>query len=197
MFKRVALATAAIFALGLSAQAAEWKIDTKHSSVAFKVSHLLVAKATGNFTDFSGTINYDGKDFSAASTEVTIQAASINTDNEDRDGHLKSPDFFAVDSFPTITFKSTKITPVVDNKFTIFGDLTMKGTTKPVTLEAEYNGSRPTSDTTAVAGFSAVGKINRQDFNVKWNQPLEGGGFTVGDEVSLFLEVEARSKKSK
>jgi polyisoprenoid-binding protein YceI len=170
-----------------------WTIDKSHSHVGFKVTHLVVSKVMGQFNDFSGTINFDGKDFSKASVEVMIDPRTISTENENRDKHLRSADFFAADSLPEMKFKSTKIVPVAGNKFQIVGDLTMRGVTKQVTLDAELNGTiqgmkGPT------AGFSASGKLNRQDWGVSWNRSLDAGGLVVSDEVELNLEVEANQK---
>ncbi len=170
---------------------ADWQIDRVHSYVGFKVTHMVVSKVKGQFEEFSGTVkNFDGENFADASVSVTINSASINTNNERRDGHLKSGDFFMVDSFPNITFESTNVTPAKDGKFQITGNLTMRGVTKPVTLDAEYNGMVPMGEGKAKAGFSASATINRQDWGVSWSKSLDAGGLVVSDEVELILELE-------
>lgn len=170
-----------------------WEIDRTHSSVGFNVTHMVISKVKGQFNTFSGTINFDGKDFSAASVDVTIDPKSIDTSNERRDGHLKSPDFFAADSLPEMKFKSTKITALGDNKFQMVGDLTMRGVTKPVTLNGEFRGTVAMKEG-AKAGFSASGKINRQDWGVSWSRSLDAGGLVVSDDVEIVLEIEADKK---
>ncbi len=178
----------ALFSSHLLAQT--WAIDKSHSYVGFRVTHLVVSKVKGQFGEFSGTINYDGKDLSKASVEVMIDPRSIDTQNENRDKHLRSSDFFAADSLPEMKFVSTKVIPGEGNKFQIVGDLTMRGVTKPVTLDAELNGTIQ-GMRGPVAGFSAVGKINRQDWGVSWSRSLDAGGLVVSDEVELNLEIEA------
>jgi len=171
--------------------AADWAIDPVHSNVGFKVTHMVISKVKGQFDDFSGTIkNFDGEKFSDASVEVTVQTASVNTQNDRRDGHLRSGDFFGADSFPTITFVSTKVTPAKDGKFQVTGNLTMRGVTKPVTLDVVYNGMVPMGDGKAKAGFSATTTINRQDWGVSWSKNLDAGGLVVSDDVDLIFELE-------
>ncbi len=173
------------------ATASEWTIDTVHSNVTFKVRHLF-SKVSGEFNDFSGTINYDPARPAQASVEATIQVASIDTRNEKRDGHLKSGDFFAAEQYPEMTFKSTKVEPDGD-RLKVHGDLTMRGVTKPVALDVEFLGAgpHPMVDNGRVAGFTASTKVNRKDFGIEWNQVLDNGGALLGDEVEIMLEIEA------
>lgn len=183
-----------VVALATGVNAQNWKVDGVHSSVYFKVSHMVVTKQKGDFKSFDGTISFDGKDYSKASVEFTVDVNSVNTDNENRDKHLKSADFFEAEKFPTITFKSTKVAQVSGNKFTITGNMTMKGVTKEVTFDAEFNGvsKLPTEMGGGTkAGFSATAKINRQDFGLTWSKSLDGGGLVVGNEVEIFMEIEA------
>lgn len=168
-----------------------WEIDKAHTSIGFQVRHMVVAKVNGKFNSFSGTIkNFDGTDFSKAVVEVNIDPKSIDTDNERRDGHLRSADFFAADSLPEMKFVSTKITPKGDKQFEMVGDLTMRGVTKPVTLTGEFLGAIAMKDGSK-AGFSASGKINRQDWGVSWKKTMEAGELVVSDNVDLVLEIEA------
>jgi polyisoprenoid-binding protein YceI len=178
-----------------SLSAATWEIDKAHSSVGFTVKHMVISNVSGKFDDFSGTINFDGKDFATASVVVNINPASINTANEFRDKHLKSPDFFAVDSLPQMGFKSKKVIPGKESAFQIVGDLTMRGVTKEVTLDAVFNGTVKGMQGDTRAGFSATTTINRQDWGVSWNKTLDAGGLVVSDNVRIELEVEAIQKK--
>ncbi len=171
------------------AQAATWEIDPSHSAVTFKVRHFF-SNAVGNFTDWSGTIEFDPEYPTKGSVNVTIQTASVNTDSEDRDNHLKSPDFFSVEEFPTITFKSTAVRKT-DDGMVMDGDLTLKGKTKKVTIPFEFLGAGPDGWGGTRAGFSGKVTINRQDFGMKWNKVLDTGGAVLGEDVKIDLEIEA------
>lgn len=192
--RSIATIMAAAVLTSTSVFADTWEIDRVHSSVGFQVNHMVISKVNGKFDSFNGTINFDGKDFSKASVVVNIDPKTIDTDNERRDGHLKSPDFFAADSLPEMKFVSTSIKPLGENKFQMVGDLTMRGVTKPVTLDGEFRGTVAAMGGTK-AGFSAKGTINRQDWGVSWNKTLDAGGFVVSDNVDLLIEVEADLKK--
>ena len=192
--KSIATIGAAAVLTSASVVANTWEIDRVHSSVGFQVNHMVISKVNGKFDSFNGTINFDGKDFSKASVVVNIDPKTIDTDNERRDGHLKSPDFFAADSLPEMKFVSTSIKPLGENKFQMVGDLTMRGVTKPVTLDGEFRGTVAAMGGTK-AGFSAKGTINRQDWGVSWNKTLDAGGFVVSDNVDLLIEVEADLKQ--
>jgi len=185
----VMLLAAALAVPSLSADV--WKIDRSHSNVGFTVTHMVISKVKGQFNEFDGTINFDGKDFASVSVEVKIDPRTIDTGNERRDGHLKSADFFAADSLPTMTFKSKKIIPGKDGAFTIVGDLTMRGVTKEVTLNAQFNGSIADPGGSTRAGFSAAVKVNRQDWGVSWSKTLDTGGLVASNDVQIVLEVEA------
>ena len=190
MFKYLFSFVALLLMLTVSAGAAEWNIDAAHSSVGFSVRHLVVSKTTGNFKDFSGTVNFDAKKMAEGSAEWTIKVASIDTDDAKRDDHLRSADFFDAEKFPTMTFKSKKVVPGKENNFKLIGDLTIKGVTKEVTFDVEFNGvvNDPWGGTRA--GFSAVSKIDRQEFGMTWNKALDAGGVVVGNEVKIMIEVE-------
>ncbi len=168
-----------------------WIIDQAHSTIGFKVKHLMVSMVRGLFTEFEGSIQAADDTFAGAVATFTAQAKSINTNNEQRDGHLRSPDFFGSDEFPTITFTSTSFENKGDH-FEVVGDLTMRGITKSVTLEATLNGTGPGMDGKKIVSFDVTGKINRQDFGVKWNAAIETGGMVVSDEVIFDIHVEAK-----
>lgn len=177
-----------------SLSAATWEVDKVHSSVGFTVKHMVISKVSGRFDDFSGTINFDGKDFAAATVAVSISPSSINTGNIDRDKHLKAPDFFAADSLPQMGFKSKKVIAGKDGAFQIVGDLTMRGVTKEVILDAVFNGTVKGMQGEIRSGFSATTTINRQDWGISFNKTLDAGGLVVGNDVNVTLEIEAVQK---
>lgn len=168
-----------------------YAIDMSHSEIMFKVRHLGISNVRGNFNDAEGTLTFANEDVSSVSIDVTIQAASVDTDNERRDNHLKSGDFFEVETYPTITFKSTEVKDVNGDTMTIVGDLTIHGVTKSVELETEFLGAIADARMGTKVGFEAETKINRKDFGLAWNATLETGGLVVGDEVTITLAVEA------
>lgn len=165
-----------------------WTIDQAHSAVAFSVKHLMVSKVRGNFETFSGTITIaeDG----TPSVQAEIDVTSITTGNDQRDGHIKSADFFDAEKFPKATFVSTGVAPKGDD-YVLTGDFTLKGVTKSVELALEFNGTNPGMGHGAVAGFEASTVLNRKDFGIDIDMPLEGGGVVVGDKVTIILEIEA------
>lgn len=166
-------------------------IDTAHSSVEFAIKHMVFSTAKGRFNQFSGTINLDEGDLANSSVNVTIDAASIDTRDEGRNGHLKSADFFDVETYPTITFVSTGVKVRGDSEFDVTGDLTIHGVTQSVVLKAEKTGEGVNPWGMKVAGFAATTKINRKDFGLNWNAALEAGGVLVADEVKISIEIEA------
>jgi polyisoprenoid-binding protein YceI len=193
--RKLALAALAAIALSTSAHAAgTWVIDPAHSGVTFKVKHL-VSIVPGRFTTFSGEFQFDEGAIESSSVSVTIDANSITTDNEKRDGHLKSPDFFDTATYPTITYKSTKVKKIDATRFEVTGDLTMRGVTKPVILSVEYLGTSPGMGYGPRSGFHATASLNRQDFGVKWNKTLDSGGLLVSDNVDIDLTIEAGPKQ--
>lgn len=191
MFKRTAVFVAALFVFALQGQAADWKVDPAHSSVGFWVKHLVISKVHGAFGQFNGTITFDPENLKDGSAEMTIQVASIDTKNENRNNHLKSPDFFDVETYPVITFVSKKVIPGEGNLFQLVGDLTIKDVTKEVTFDCEFNGSIDGPGGKPRAAFSAATMINRQDFNITWSKVTEAGGLVVSDEVHINLDLEA------
>ncbi len=166
-----------------------WTIDPSHSSVEFVVRHLMVAKVRGRFDEFSGDIHV-GETPEESKVVVAIAPASISTGDEQRDGHLKSPDFFDVEQYPTITFASTGVRAVGD-RYDLDGELTVNGETKPVTLSLEYQGSITDPFGNDKAVFSASTEIDREDWGLTWNQALESGGVLVGKKARIEIEIEA------
>jgi len=186
------IAAAALYPV--NAGAATWVLDPAHTNINFSVRHMMLSDVTGEFDKFSGTITANDDDPKSVEIEVTIDAASINTRNEKRDMHLKSPDFLDVAKYPTITFKSLKIEPVSDTKWKITGNLTMHGVTKPVVLEV----TGPTPEVNVMGAVhraaSATTTINRQDFGVAFNKTLDNGGLVVGNDVTITINVDAGKK---
>ena len=168
-----------------------YQIDPAHSSAQFKVRHLMIANVKGEFDKVSGTVNFDPANPSASTVEATVDVASVSTREEQRDAHLKSPDFFDVEKFPTITFKSKKVTATGADRFTVVGDLTIHGVTKEVSLQVEElteEAKDPWGNMRR--GASAKTRINRKDFGMHFNMALETGGIMVGEEVDLTIDVE-------
>jgi polyisoprenoid-binding protein YceI len=176
------------------ASASAWQIDPVHSSITFKIRHLFT-KVQGAFTQVSGTIEFDPANPGAGSVEATIPVASIDTRNEKRDGHLKSPDFFDVEKYPNIVFKSTGVEETEEG-LRVTGDFTMHGETHPVVMEVEFLGAgpHPMMKGAMVAGFSATTRIDRTQWGLEWNKVVEAGGALLGDEVEIRLDIEAIAK---
>ncbi len=167
-----------------------WNLDTSHSEVTFAVRHMMISTVRGKFNKFSGTIDFNEADPAKSTVDVSIDAASIDTRDEKRDGHLKSGDFFDVEKFPALSFKSTRVEKVSDNSGRVYGDLTIRDVTRPVVLDVEYAGQARSPWGTTSAGFSATTKINRKDFGLTWNVALETGGVLVGEDISIAIEAE-------
>jgi polyisoprenoid-binding protein YceI len=188
--KKLPILMALVIALAVgTASAGEiYTIDTVHSNVTFTVRHL-VSKVSGQFNEFDGTVTADFADLGTSGVEFTIKAASIDTRNEKRDGHLRSADFFDVEQYPEITFKSTKVTKVDDDSYAVAGTLTMRGVSKEITLTVDYLGSMNAMGGTR-AGFELSTTINRKDYGVSWNRPLDAGGWVLSDEVGINIALE-------
>jgi polyisoprenoid-binding protein YceI len=169
-----------------------WQIDTDHSEVAFRIRHL-VSRVRGRFTRWEGTIVADPANLAGGSVDVTIQTASISTDVERRDNHLRSADFFDAPNNPTITFKSTRVQTLPAGGLKVYGNLTIRGTTKPVVLDGHFNGVGGVPGRRRI-GFEASTTVDRMDYNVTWNRAVEGGGALLGDDVEILLSVEAAEK---
>jgi polyisoprenoid-binding protein YceI len=168
----------------------KWVIDPSHSEISFKVKHLVVTTLTGNFTAFEGSAETSKDDFSDAVINFSADVNSINTGNADRDGHLKSDDFFNAESFPKLTFKSTSFSKTGDDTFKLTGDITIRDITKSITLDVEFGGTAVDPWGNNKAGFELNGKLKRSEFNLKWNALTEAGGAVVSDEVKLNLNVQ-------
>ena len=169
-------------------KAGTWAIDPVHSSIAFSVRHLLVSKVRGHFNTFSGAVVVGEDGTPSVTAEIAVD--SVDTRNEQRDAHLKAADFFDVEHFPTASFVSTAVRENGDS-YLLDGDFTLKGITKPVTLDLEFNGTNPGMGHGEVAGFTASVVLNRKDFGIDIDMPLESGGAVVGDKVAITLEIEA------
>lgn len=185
----------AVLALGLaaSADAKKYEIDAGHSAVAFKIRHL-GSKVPGTFNAFSGTLNYDAKDVSKWAADVKIETKSVDTNNDKRDAHLRTADFFDADKCPEITFKSTKATGTT-KAAKLHGDLTMRCVTKPVVLDVELGEEMADPWGNQKLGASAKAKLNRKDFGISWNKALDKGGAILGDEVEITIDIEAAASK--
>lgn len=186
---RMMLAAVLAVAAAAPAAAAKYAIDPGHSTVGFRIRHF-VAKTTGRFNKFEGTIDYTPGKPESWKVEAKIDPASVNTDNEKRDGHLKSAEFFDVEKCPAMGFKSVKVTDVKDETAKLHGELTMHCVTKPVVLDLEVGGTAG-----AKAGFSAKGKIARKDWGITWNRSLDAGGVVLGEDVEVTLDIEADEVK--
>ncbi|HEX3489708.1 MAG TPA: YceI family protein [Streptosporangiaceae bacterium] len=169
--------------------AGKWSIDPVHSEVGFAVRHMMVSKVRGRFTEFSGEL-VTGERPEDSSVTAEISLSSINTGQEQRDAHIRSADFFEVETFPTMTYRSTGVR-VEDGDFVLDGDLTLKGVTKNVPLRLELNGFGPDAYGGTRAGFTATAEINRRDFNVNFSAPMQNGGAVVADKIQIHLEIEA------
>jgi polyisoprenoid-binding protein YceI len=172
----------------------KWAIDSTHSEVQFKVKHLVIATVSGSFKKFNGIVESEGDDFDGAVASFSIDVDSIDTNQSDRDTHLKSPDFFAAEQYPVIEFKNGTLKKVDSNTYKLTGPLTIRETTREVTLDVEFGGTVKDPWGNIKAGFEITGKINRKDFGLNWNALTEAGGMVVGDDVKLHLNIElARS----
>jgi polyisoprenoid-binding protein YceI len=167
-----------------------WKIDSSHSQIQFTVRHMMISRVRGSFESFSGTVALNEENPNETTVSVSIEADSIRTRDAQRDGHLKSPDFLDVETFPAITFASTKVERTGTKSAKLHGDLTIRDITRPVVLDVEYVGQAKSPWGTISAGFSASTKINRKEWNLTWNQALETGGVLVGEEIAIDIELE-------
>lgn len=168
-----------------------WQIDSSHTRIGFKVRHLMVSNVRGQFDQFSGAVVYDPAQQLATQVSFKIDVASVNTQNEQRNAHLKSPDFFDAANYPEILFTSTQVGATADeDEFWLDGALTIRGITRPVRLKVERNGIGKSPWGQTVAGFDIEGEINRTDFGLDWNVALETGGFLVGEKIKLEIQLE-------
>ena len=170
---------------------AQWTIDPAHSEIKFMVKHLVISNVTGRFTRYSGTVQAGNPDFSDASVRFEADVDSISTNNDQRDGHLKSADFFDAANHPKLSFQSTSVSPKGEGKYALTGLMTIRGQQRPLTLQVVYNGTVAGFDG-EVAAFEITGKLNRQDYGLRWNAMTETGGVVVSDEVRLEMDVELK-----
>ncbi len=176
--------------LGRPAAAAEYQVDRDHTSIGFSVKHMVISNVKGYFRDYSGGFSFDEKTKTFSKADLTVKAASVDTQVVDRDKDLRSANFFDVEKHPDITFILKKSQALGGNAMRVVGDLSIRGVTKEIVLEGEYLGSAKDPKGNQRVGFTATGKIKRGDFGLKWNQIIETGGVLVGEEVKLLIEVE-------
>lgn len=176
------------------ADTARWNVDPEHSMVEFRVVHMVVSKTTGHFADYEGFIDMDAEAGTVKAIEATIKTASVNTNHEKRDAHLRNPDFFDVEKYPTMAYKMKSYKKTADG-YQAVGDLTLHGVTKEITLTGNFNGVAKDPWGNMRAGFNAEGKLNRKDFGMVWSKTLDNGGLVVGDDVYIKLDVECIKAK--
>lgn len=178
----------------VQAEPARWNVDPEHSTIEFRVTHMVVSKTTGRFTDYVGFVDMDAEAGTVTAIDATIKAASVNTSHEKRDTHIRNADFLDVEHYPTMTYKLKSYKKTAEG-FTAVGDFILRGVTKEVTLVGRYNGAMKDPWGNTRAGFSVEGKLNRKDFGMVWNKTLDSGGLVVGDEVQIRLEIECIKAK--
>lgn len=183
-----------VFPLGVEAETAWWSIDPDHSIIEFRVSHMVISKTSGRFMDYQGFVVMDAEAKTLKAIEATIQTASINTNQEKRDTHLRNADFLDVKQFPTMTYKM-KSSQKDGDTYKVVGQLTLRGVTKEIVLTGTFNGVTKDPWGNIRAGFTADGTLNRKDFGMIWNKTLDNGGLVVGDEVHIHLDIECIKSK--
>jgi polyisoprenoid-binding protein YceI len=167
-----------------------WNIDNAHSQVMFTVRHMMISKVRGSFDKLGGTVNLDPQNPANTTVDIQIETASVNTRDPQRDGHLRSADFFNTETYPMMTFKSKRVEVKGDSIASLVGDLTIRGITKEVALDVEYTGSAKSPWGTTSVGFTAATRINRKDWELTWNKTLETGGMLVGEDIEISIELE-------
>jgi polyisoprenoid-binding protein YceI len=176
------------------AEPARWNVDPEHSTIEFRVVHMLVSKTTGHFTEYQGFIDMDAEAETVKAIEAAIKTASVNTNHAKRDAHLRNADFFDVEKYPTMTYRMKQYQKTADG-YQAVGELTLRGVTKDITLTGNFNGVAKDPWGNLRAGFNAEGKLNRKDFGMVWSKTLDGGGLVVGDEVLIKLDIECIKAK--
>jgi polyisoprenoid-binding protein YceI len=194
--KKIILGLAAILIASVSMSQTKWNLDPVHSNVRFTVPHLVISEVEGSFKKFDGSVTHTQPDFSDANINFTVDVTSIDTDNEKRDGHLKSDDFFNAEKFPQMKFQSTSFKKVSGNKYELAGNLTIRDVTKPVKFDVIYGGTAKDGYGNTKAGFKATSTINRFDYGLKWNALTEAGGATVGQDITIDLKLQFAQAKS-
>jgi polyisoprenoid-binding protein YceI len=167
-----------------------WQLDTGHTYIGFTGRHMMIATVRGEFEQFSGTVEFDEQDITHSKADIQIEAASLTSHNTQRDEHFRSADFFDVEHYPSITFKSKRVIMQDAHHGQLVGDLTIRGITREVVLDGEYSGVSQTPWNTYSAGFSLRGKVNRKDWGLNWNMVLAGGGLVASDEITLAIDLE-------
>ena len=168
----------------------KWVLDPTHSELGFKIKHLMISNVSGSLKSFEAAIETQGEDFTTAQISLSAEMASVSTNNDQRDAHLRNSDFFEVEKYPELKFTSTKLEKIDSDTFALFGDLTLKGVTRPVKLNVEFNGVAKDPWGGERAGFVVTGKINRSDFGINFNAALETGGVVLSEEVRIFSEIQ-------
>lgn len=168
-----------------------WKVDNAHTSLEFSARHMMVSTVRGHFTEFTGELELDTEDLTRSRAKATIKAVSVDTRETTRDNHLRSADFFDVEKYPEITYRSTKLESRGGNKFRVEGELTIRDVTHPIELEVAFLGMESSPYGFRVAGFEAAGSLSRKDFGLNWNVALETGGFVVSDQIKIRIDAEA------
>ncbi len=195
MKKLLALSVLSVLVIGTQAQS-KWSFDKAHSKISFNVEHLVISEVTGQFGEFDGEVMASSEDFTGADVKFTINVNSIDTDNERRDGHLKSDDFFNAEKFPNITFVGKSLKQVDGKNYKLVGDLTIRDVTKEVELDVKYNGTVKDPYGNTKAGFKITGNINRMDYNLNYNPVMESGGLVVGKDVEIVGNIELQKEES-
>tara|TARA_R110001583_G_scaffold57654_12_gene172403 strand:+ start:1403 stop:1996 length:594 start_codon:yes stop_codon:yes gene_type:complete len=184
------LSTLILTFISVNAQETKWGFDKDHSKIQFDVAHMLISEVSGQFQEYEGTVVTSKEDFSDAKFDFSITVKSIDTDNEERDMHLRSADFFDVEKYPKITFKSKSMKKVGENQYELIGNLTLHGVTKEVILDIKYGGTIKDPYGNVKAGFKITGLINRTDFGLKYNSIMDTGGMMIGEEVTIICKIE-------
>ncbi len=178
-----------------TAEPARWNVDLEHSTIEFRVAHMVVSKTAGRFMDYTGFVDMDAEAGTIKAIEATIKTASVTTNHEKRDAHLRNADFFDVEKYPTMTYRMKNYKKTAEGGYQAVGDLTLHGVTKEVTLIGAFNGVAKDPWGNMRAGFTGEGKLNRKDFGMVWSKTMDSGGLVVGDEVLIKLDVECIKAK--
>ncbi len=192
MKRTLLTALIAVAMIAGAGNAAQWSIDQAHSNVMFKVKHMVISTVTGKFTDYDGVVYFDGELSDNDSVNFTVKTASVDTDNADRDDHLRNDDFFNAENYPEMKFVSKRITDVNGNSFKLVGDLTIRDVTKEVTFDCEFAGQVQDPWGNTKAGFTATTSIDRKEFGVNWSKALDTGGLVVSDNVEIILDLQLK-----
>lgn len=193
--KKTILSMLAVCTTIIASAQSKWSVDPSHSNVKFSVSHMVISEVEGSFNGFEGTLDAPGADFNNSAINFSVNVGSINTNSEQRDGHLKSADFFDVAKYPAMTFKSTSFKKTSGNNYKLEGNLTIKGVTKKVVFDVTYGGTVKDPYGNIKAGFKAKGSIKRMEYGLTWSALTEAGGMVVGDEVSIMFNIELAKAK--